>query len=395
MITNYEPTFAPRRSPLRRLVARDSAVWRLDWILLTSVLLLCGIGSLLVWSATRTQLLNSGADPQAMFHRQLLNIAIGAALAVCAGAFDYRVLRAYTPVLYIAACFALVAVLSPLGATINGSHSWIVLGGGFQFQPSELAKLALVVGFAMLLSEVRDGETRPRSADVIRALALAVVPMLLIMLQPDLGTTLVFGVVILGMLAVSGAHKRWIFGLVLGVALAAFLAIHFGLLAQYQMQRFEAFLNPMADPRGIGYNANQARIAVGSGGIFGKGLFQGQQTNGQFVPEQHTDFIFTVAGEELGFVGCAAIVVLFGLVLWRALRIAARAEDRYGTLVATGITCWFAFQAFENIGMDLGIMPITGLPLPFLSYGGSSMFATLIAVGLLMNIRLRTSRFDT
>ncbi len=171
--------------------------------------------------------------------------------------------------------------------------------------------------------------------------------------------------------------------------LTAFVAIQVGLLKEYQLERFTSFLDPAADPKGAGYNVRQAQIAIGSGGIHGQGLFEGTQTQGQFVPEQQTDFIFTVAGEELGFVGASGLVLLLGIVLWRALRIAVRAEDLFGRLVATGVVCWFAFQAFENIGMTLGIMPVTGVPLPFVSYGGSSMFANLVAIGLLQNVHLR------
>jgi rod shape determining protein RodA len=163
------------------------------------------------------------------------------------------------------------------------------------------------------------------------------------------------------------------------------------ILSTYQKDRFAAFANPAIDPRGVGYNTRQARTAIGSGGITGKGLFHGTQTQGRFIPEQQTDFVFTVAGEELGLVGAGSIIVLLGLVLWRGLRIASLALDPFGRLVAAGVVCWFAFQSFVNIGMTLGIMPVTGLPLPFLSYGGSSMFANLIAVGLLQNVHMRNS----
>jgi rod shape determining protein RodA len=212
----------------------------------------------------------------------------------------------------------------------------------------------------------------------------------LIMLQPDLGTTIVIGALTLGILAVSATPTKWLVGLIAAGALAAGVAISVGVLDEYQVNRFAAFANPELDPRGVGYNTSQARIAIGSGGVSGTGLFEGTQTNGKFVPEQETDFIFTVAGEELGFIGGAGLILLLGLVLWRGVRIALRAPDLFGTLVATGVVCWFTFQAFENIGMTLGIMPVTGVPLPFVSYGGSSMFANFMAVGLLMNVHLGT-----
>ncbi|MFC6343433.1 FtsW/RodA/SpoVE family cell cycle protein, partial [Nocardioides hankookensis] len=162
-----------------------------------------------------------------------------------------------------------------------------------------------------------------------------------------------------------------------------------GFLKQYQVDRFLAFTNPDLDPRGAGYNVEQARIAIGNGGVFGQGLFDGSQTRAGFVPEQHTDFVFTVAGEELGLVGAGVLIALLAVVIWRALAIAARTDDVFGRLAAAGIACWFGFQAFQNVGMCLGIMPVTGVPLPFVSYGGSSMFAGLLAIGLLQNIHLR------
>ncbi|MFB4301663.1 rod shape-determining protein RodA [Actinomadura sp. NTSP31] len=373
---------------------RLAGLRKLDWPLTVTVLVLSVVGALLVRSATFQLAVEHGDDPEGFLKRHVLNLIIGFVLGGVVTVLDYRLLRAYVPILYALACVGLLAVLTPLGSTINGSHSWIVLGGGFQIQPSEFAKVGLVVLLAMILGEPRDGEIGPGRRDVLLALALAGVPGLLIMLQPDLGTTLVFIAVVLGMLAISGAQKRWLAGLVGGGAVAGAAVFFFGLLKKYQIDRFTAFLDPSADPRGAGYNAQQARIAIGSGGPFGKGLFNGQQTGGHFVPEQQTDFIFTVAGEELGFVGAALIVVLLGVVLWRGLRIAGQAADLFGTLVATGVVCWLAFQSFENIGMTLGIMPITGLPLPFVSYGGSATFANMIAFGLLQAVHIRRRPFD-
>jgi rod shape determining protein RodA len=189
-------------------------------------------------------------------------------------------------------------------------------------------------------------------------------------------------------LTVAGAPGRWIGGLLLaGVIAGGVVAPH--VLKGYQLDRFRVVADPGIDLKGVGYNTNQARIAIGSGGLFGKGLFEGTQTQGRFIPEQQTDFVFTVAGEELGLVGGAGIICAIGVVLWRGLRIAARATDPFGRLVAAGVVSWFGFQSFENIGMTLGIMPVTGLPLPFVSYGGSSMFANLMAVGLLLNVHMR------
>jgi rod shape determining protein RodA len=382
---------ATRRTTGQLLLGRDAALRRLDWALLLAVLALCLIGTTLVWSATHQAAVESGGDPLAFVKRNLINIGVGLVLGTVAALFDYRSLRVYAPVVYVLSLIGLVAVLSPIGSTINGSHSWIVLPAGFSVQPSELAKVALVVGMAMLLSEKRDAEDVPRNTDVMLVLAFSAVPLALVMLQPDLGTALVISALVLGVIAVSGASIRWVLGLVLGAVLTAFVAIQVGFLKEYQLERFTSFLDPAADPKGAGYNVRQAQIAIGSGGVHGQGLLEGAQTQGQFVPEQQTDFIFTVAGEELGFVGAMGLVLLLGIVLWRAMRIAVRAEDLYGRLVATGVLCWFTFQAFENIGMTLGIMPVTGVPLPFVSYGGSSMFANLVAIGLLQNVHLRRS----
>lgn len=371
----------------RGLANRDSVFRRLDWGLILPVVALGVISALLVYSATRA---GNRADPEAFLKKHLLNLGIGVVLYGVVASFDYRLLRAYAPILYGLSLIGLVAVLTPLGATINGSHSWIVLGGGFQVQPSEFAKVGLVVLLAMLLGEPRDGEVGPGNRDILIALVLTGTPAALILLQPDLGTTMVFGAVVFGMLALSAAPKRWTIGLTLGGIATAALVVMMGLLKDYQIARFTAFLDPTADPRGAGYNAAQAKIAVGSGGLTGKGLFNGEQTTGQFVPEQQTDFIFTVAGEELGFLGSLAIVILIAIVIWRGLRIAVHANDLFGTLLASGVVCWLGFQTFENVGMCLGIMPITGLPLPFVSYGGSATFATMIALGLLQGVHLRS-----
>ena len=383
-----------RESFREKAFQRESPLRRLDWITVVCALALSTIGALLVWSATRSNLAAEDMDPTTYLKRHILNVCIGLALGTVAALVDYRMLRAYAPIVYIASTLGLIAVLSPLGVTINGAHSWIVIGGGFQIQPSEFAKVALVVGMAMILGEKRDNEADPRDGDVLLVLAMAAVPMGLILLQPDFGTMMVFVFVILGVLAVSGAPTRWVAGLVLLGVLSGWGILHFHLLKDYQEKRLTAFANPDADPKFTGYNVKQAKIAIGSGRMTGKGLFQGTQTNGQFVPEQQTDFVFTVAGEELGFVGAGAILLLLGMILWRGTRIAMNAGDMFGTLVAAGVVSWFAFQSFVNIGMTLGIMPVTGLPLPFVSYGGSAMFANFMAIGLLCNVKMRSNSWD-
>jgi rod shape determining protein RodA len=269
-----------------------------------------------------------------------------------------------------------------------------MLGGGFAVQPSELAKPALVLMLALLLAQPAEGTDRPRPLDIFFCLAVAGLATGLVMLQPDLGTTLVLSVITAGVLVFSGVRKRWIVAVCALAVVGAVAVWNLGLLQPYQMARFTAFINPATDPRGVGYNSTQALIAVGSGELFGKGLFHGGQTTGRFVPEQHTDFIFTVAGEEFGFMGAMTVVVLLGVVLLRAIRIAKHCDDRFGALVAGGIICWLAFQTFINIGMTIGIMPITGLPLPFVSYGGTATFANMIAIGLLQAIHIRERPFS-
>ena len=381
-----------RSSMRERLRMRDTVVRRFDFLLLGSSLTLCALGAVLVWSATRGPAAISGTSPTEYLHRDALNIGIGVMLGAVTMVLGGPRLRRWTPWAYLLACALLLLVLGPLGATVNGSHSWIILGGGFQLQPAEVAKLALVLSLALVLGEWRATPEGPGTPEVLLVLGLAAVPIGLVLLQPDLGTVMVLVFTVIGVLMVSGASRRWVVALLLVGVLGSIGVVQLNVLKDYQLQRFTAFLHPGTDPRGFGYNATQAKITVASGGLLGVGLGHGAQTSGRFVPEQHTDFIFTVAGEELGFLGCSVILALLGLVLWRGLRIAARSPDPYGALVAAGVVCWFAFQTFQNIGMTVGLMPITGLPLPFLSYGGSAMFANLVAIGLLESVAIGTPR---
>jgi rod shape determining protein RodA len=365
---------------------------RIDVVLVVCVALLCAAGSVLVYSATRPRLQAAGADGESLVLRHLMSIAVGLAAAVAAACCDYRRLRMYAPLIYVLAVVGLALVLSPLGATVNGSHSWILIGG-FSLQPVEFAKVALCLGLALLLAERREGTGEGfRHREVFLAMGVAVLPIGLVALQPDLGSIMVLVVVLAGVLVVAAVPVRWLVGLATAAALGAFVAVQANLLSDYQVNRFAAFANPALDPDGVGYNANQAKIAIGSGGLTGTGLFHGTQTGGRFVPEQHTDFIFTVAGEETGLLGAGTLVILFAVLIWRGALIARTAPDLFGTLIATGVICWFGFQAFENIGMTLGLMPITGLPLPFVSYGGSAMLANLAAAGLLLNVHAVASR---
>jgi rod shape determining protein RodA len=391
--TGGGPAFR-KRSMWQRALARDSMLRHMDWVLILAVLALALIGTLLVWSATRADLAQAGANPNTYLEKELLNVAIGLVLMAAVSLVDYRLLRVYTPLVYAAACLGLLVVLSPLGVTVNGAHSWIALPGGFQIEPSEFAKIGLILMLAVILSELRDRAQRPGLRELALALGCGGLLLLLVGLQPDLGVAVLLVVLLVGIIALSGVRLRWLAGLGVVGALAGLAVWSMHLLKPYQVQRLTAFVNPAADPRGTGYSAAQAKIAIGSGRMFGQGLFHGQLVAGNFVPEQHTDFIFSVAGEELGFVGAVVIIALLAIVLLRALRIAARADDMFGLLVASGIAIWFGVQSFINIGMTIGITPVTGLPLPFVSYGGSAMFADMIAVGVLLAVHRRHRVFD-
>ena len=364
--------------------------WGFDPILTLAVGLLLFIGTLLVYAATRDWYAANGLDPQYYLKRHVINIFIGILLAWGTTVIDYRMLRAYTPIVWGLGVIGLTAVLIPgLGSEVNGAQAWIPLPGGFQIQPAELAKISIIVGMSMLLSEYRHENDEPTNRDVIQALLIAAIPVGLILLQPDMGTVFIISISVVAMIGASGAPIRWVVGLLLVALLGGFGATKLGVINDYQVKRLQSFVDPNADSQGAGYQLRQARITVGSGGFLGTGLFNGPQTNGRFVPEQQTDFIFTVAGEQLGFLGSGFILLLYLTIIMRAFSIARRSTDAFGRMVCVGVLSWFAFQTFENIGMTLGLMPMTGVPLPFLSYGGSSMFATLIGFGLLQNVYAR------
>lgn len=362
-----------------------------DPILNVAVLLLSILGIILVYAATRDWFAANNQDPEYYLKRQIINVVIGFALAYGATLVDYRVLRAYTPILWGIGVLGLTAVLIPgLGSVVNGARSWISLPGGFQIQPAELAKITIIVGMALILSEREAGEKGPSDRQVFYSLIVAAVPILLIVLQPDLGTVLIISAAVVSIIAISGARLRWVVGLLVVGITGAYVAVATGEVSDYQLNRLRSFIDPYADPQASGYQLRQARITIGSGGLLGKGLFDGPQTNGRFVPEQQTDFIFTVSGEELGFLGSSFILFLYAVILMRGFSIAKRTNDLFGRLVTMGVVAWFSFQIFQNIGMTMGLMPMTGVPLPFLSYGGSSMFANMIAIGLLQNVYQRT-----
>ncbi len=379
---------ASNRLPQTQFTSRV-AVQALDKWLIGSTLLILVLGAVVVWSATAPNEALTQGQPTLYFKKHLINMSIGVVLGLAVVLTDYRWLRILTPLLYVLSVIGLGLVLL-MGASINGSRSWVLIGG-LSIQPAEFAKLAVICAMAIIVAErvENDGHRPVNTADVMLMLAVAALPAGLIMLQPDLGTVIVLSAAVLGCLAIAGAPRRLLGGLCLAGLAAIAAVLSLGLLKPYQVDRFLAFTDPSLDPQGAGYNTAQARIAIGNGGLTGQGLFRGSQTKAGFVPEQHTDFIFTVVGEELGLLGSALLIGLFGILLWRALVIARNASDMFGRVSAAGIACWLGFQIFQSIGMCLGIMPVTGVPLPLVSYGGSSMFASMMAIGLLLNISLR------
>ena len=363
----------------RRVTATRRSWLRVDLGLFIGAAGLSVVGVVLVWSATRA---DSGA---AAALKQLVALLVGMACAAVVTRLDVRVVRALAPVVYGLAVLGLGAVVSPLGSTVNGSRSWIRLPGGMTLQPSELMKVALAVGLAMLLAERADRRMPQRHRDVVLAWLVAGIPVVLVLAQPDLGSALVLVAMAVVIIAAAGAPALWTVGVLAAGAATVAAAFLTPVLSGYQRNRLRAFLDPSLDPQGIGYQTRQVRIAIGSGGLGGQGLFEGRQTQGGFIPFQETDFVFSVAGEELGFLGAAGLVLLIGFIVVRCVLVARRA-DAFGRLVAIGVGVWFGVQAFENIGMNLGVMPVTGLPLPFVSSGGSSLIASWVALGLVGNV---------
>jgi rod shape determining protein RodA len=372
--------------PISARMARKAPIRHLDPALLLSTLCLAAYGGLMIFSASSSKLEDAGADPATYVKRQIFYAVAGVVLLLVVSFFDYRHLKALAPIIYGATLVGLLIVLPPLGSVVNGASRWIDLGF-FQVQPSEIAKVAAIVAVGAYLSE-RKGMVE--LVDIAVSLGIVAVPIVLIYLEPDLGTTMVFTALIAALLLVAGAKFRH-FVLLGALAVGAiFLVVQFDMLEDYQIERVTAFLDPNPDVQSEGYNLTQSKIAIGSGGMSGKGLHgENTQTALDFVPEQHTDFIFTAVGEQLGFVGAATLLGLFAVLIWRALRIAVMSRDLFGTLIAAGIATMWAFQLFVNVGMTMGIMPITGIPLPFISFGGSSLLTNFAAVGLLLNIHMR------
>jgi rod shape determining protein RodA len=343
----------------------------------------------MVYSASRERLSIEGVDELYLVKRQGAAITVGVLLMAVLLAVDYRKLRDFSVLAYGATVVLLLAVLSPLGSSARGAQAWFALPGGFQLQPSELAKFGIIVALAGYLNTHR-GQLDSWRLTV--TMVLAAVPLVLVMLQPDFGTVMVLGLIVIALLAVAGASFRHVIVLTLLGVTFVFAIVNLGMLQEYQVDRLTSLVNQGDDRRTTTYNTDQSKIAIENGGFDGRGFGNGTQTAGGFVPEQHTDFIFTAVGEELGFVGGATLLALFALVIWRTWRAATIARDLFGTLVCVGVLAMFAFQIFENIGMTMGIMPVTGIPLPFMSYGGSSTITAFACVALVANVSMRRFR---
>ncbi|MDP9329167.1 MAG: rod shape-determining protein RodA [Actinomycetota bacterium] len=365
---------------------RQRPIRHIDGMLLVITVLLVMTGLILLYSATASTLRGMHVDEFARVKKQAATAILGAILLLLIFTFDYRFFKVYAGFIYAGMLILLVLVRIPgIGSTSAGAQRWFDVAG-FQISPSEIAKIALMFMLAAMLSEL---PSLPDLRDVLRVCLAGAVPTALVFIQPDIGTTIVLVTVIVGMLVVAGTRPRHLALLAATSIVLIVLAFQLNVVKSYQLDRLKAFLDPAFGSQTTNYNRQQALIAVSSGGVLGRGYMHGTQTQLDFVPEQHTDFIFTVAGEEFGFLGTVVVLTLYALLIWRAIRTASMSKDPFGTYVAAGIAAMFAIQMFVNIGMVIGIMPITGIPLPFMSYGGSSMLSSFAAIGILENIHMR------
>lgn len=369
-----------------RTRSSGAPLWRrVDLTLLVVTLAITGWGLLMVYSATK----GNGAVPNRSFlDRQMTFAFVGVGLMGLAMLVDYRRLRE----LVIPAYFGMLLVLCAvpvLGVEVNGAKAWFRLGP-FQLQPSEFGKIVVIVALAAFFTIDR---AEPSLRQVFVGLAIAGVPAAIIMLQPDLGTVLVYFALTIAILVVAGVRPRHLLALALAVVALTFVTLQVGLLDAYQVDRLTAFVDnePTKENKDVFAQQKNAQTAIGNGGLFGEGLFEGKQKRSAFVAEKQTDFIFTVVGEELGFAGGALLLLLYGLLVLRIWRVGSAAPDAFGTLLCAGVLAMFVFQIFESVGMTSGIMPITGIPLPFFSYGGSSILASFLGIGVVESVHLHRS----
>ena len=363
-----------------------------DPLLILSTIATTVIGVLLVYSATRGPATDVDPADTAFLERQVLFAAVGIGLAVAAALVHVDRLRSLVSLGYLGLIVLLIGILQ-FGAEINGAQAWYRVGG-FTFQPSEPGKIVLIFTLATIFSTEHVGFQR-----MTAGLVLAGLPIGFILLQPDLGTVLVYVVVTAVMILMSNISARLIILLVLAAVTVVTMIFTSDVLADYQKDRLTVFVlddeaveELGADAIRVAYNAEQSQIAIGNGGLTGQGLFNGSQTSSNLVPEQQTDFIFSVAGEELGFVGAASLLALFAVIVFRIWRASMRATDEFDRLLATGVMAMFVFQVFQSAGMTMGIMPVTGIPMPLVSYGGSSMLTSMMALGLVLGVHKR--RYD-
>src|SRR6202789_878937 len=361
-----------------------------DLILLIATLLVSVVRVVMVYTATRGPLLAQGEDPKTFLKKQGLFVVLGIIVMVVVALIDYRRLEPIANILYWLIILALLGVFV-VGSSAQGAARWFSLGP-LQLQPSEFAVLALVLAIASYCA--RREEEGLAWRDVFRLLVMAGIPIVLVLLQPDLGTAMIMIIVLLVLLAVAGLPIRILIMLLVGTALFAVVAVESGLLHHYQIARLTTFLNPNSHStnpyvQSAIYNEQQAKNAIGSGGVFGSGIGHGVETNLGYVPEQQTDFIFTAVAEQLGFVGSVVVLALEGVIAWRILHAAVVARDTFGRLICSGLFAFIAFSVFQNAGMTMGIMPITGIPLPFVSYGGTAVLVFFGAVGLALSVGAR------
>jgi rod shape determining protein RodA len=372
---------------------RDPLWQHLDPILIAATLLIAGFGCLMVYTATRDQLEAAGLSPQYYLKKQAIFMVIGVVAMLVVAAIDYRRFRDWAPAIYGLSVFLLLAVYA-VGHKSKGAQAWFQFGS-YQMEPSEFVKIGLIVALASYCAAAK-GQLLARRVAVV--LVLSAIPFVLIYKQPDLGTALVLAAVLVAVLLIGGASGRHlvllgVIAVVLGVGV-----VHFGVLKSYQQARLTSFVSSPDQPNAAllrtaaganEYNLAESKITIGDGGLTGKGIGNGTQTNLSYVPEQRTDFIFTAVGEQVGFVGSAVLLLLFAIVMWRTWAAATLARDTVGTLICVGVLAMLVFQVFENIGMTMGIMPVAGIPLPLMSYGGSAVIATFAGLGLVLNVRMR------
>jgi len=373
---------------------RAPSPWRqIDVLLIAGTLAICAFGALMVYTATRVPLETAGLSPTYYVKKQLIFMGIGLVAMFVMAAIDYHRWQRLALPIYGASILALAAV-KVVGHTSRGAQAWFQLGS-FQVEPSEFVKIGLIIALASYLARYRD---RLGAGRLLIALVLFGIPFALIYKQPDLGTALVLVAVLIAVLVVGGAKGRYLAALTLVAILGVVGVVHYGVLKTYQQQRLTSFVDTpnkldarlLATSAGSNiYNVAESKITISNGGLLGKGIGKGLQTNLSYVPEQRTDFIFTAVGEQVGLVGSALLLLLFLLVLWRIWRIAARAADTVGTLMCIGVLAMIVFQVFENVGMTMGIMPIAGIPLPLVSYGGSAVVATFLGIGLTASVGMR------